>query len=297
MLFQDAERVAGGHEGSPRTVVVGSGAVGLYAASQLAARGHRVVAIEAGTAGLGRFGSESWASIGRPHTGIRLGRGRSLGGTTSLWGGQLVEFQPIDFEGRDWMAGSRWPVSYAEVAPYYPPTYAKLGIAERVQKDEDVWKGIACSQPELGPEFEVFFTRWMGTPNFAQLFARQIQSDERMAVLTGHTAVGFRGSAGRLTAVRVADEKGRSHWLEGDTFVLAAETLRTHDCCCIPRRIRDGTHRGARTKTWADISRIIWGGRSVRCNRLTSDNSSGCSATSHMGDTNSSQKSAWRTRC
>ena len=86
---------------------------------------------------------------------------------------------------------------------------------------------MGCKRPELGAEFEVFFTRWMGTPNFAELFAKQIQSDAKMQVLTGYTAAGFRGDGGRLTAVRVADGKGQSHWIEADMVILAAGTIET----------------------------------------------------------------------
>jgi len=92
-----------------RIVVIGAGAVGIYAAAQLADRGHEVVLLEAGQPSLGNFDGDSYASIGRPHSGIRIGRSRAVGGTTNLWGGQLVEFQPIDFEGRSWLPGSRWP--------------------------------------------------------------------------------------------------------------------------------------------------------------------------------------------
>ena len=87
-----------------------------------------MVVIEAGDSHLGNFAADSYTSVGRAHSGIKLGRSRGLGGTTNLWGGQLVEFQPIDFNGRDWMPGSKWPVPYEEIAPYYRPTYLNLGM-------------------------------------------------------------------------------------------------------------------------------------------------------------------------
>ena len=104
MLLTDISQWKPG--GEPVTVIVGSGAVGLYAGSELAKRGKRVLVIESGGAHLGGFGANSYASVGLPHDGIGVGRSRSLGGTTNLWGGQLVEFQPVDFNGRDWLPGS-----------------------------------------------------------------------------------------------------------------------------------------------------------------------------------------------
>jgi len=84
---------------------------------------------------------------------------------------------------------------------------------------------VSCPRPELGANFEVFLTRWMSTPNFAELFAKQIQSDEKLLVLTGFTAVGFRGDGGRVAAVHMADGRGQSHWIEAETVVLAAGTI------------------------------------------------------------------------
>ena len=208
-----------------RIVVAGAGAVGLYAAAQLAARGKPVVLLEAGQARLGRFEGDSYTSIGRPHSGIKIGRSRSLGGTTNLWGGQLVEFQPIDFGGRDWLPGSKWPVSYEEIAPYYKPTYLNLGIPQQFISDESVWRGLSSAPPDLGPDFEVFFTRWMSTPNFAQLFASQLQSDPNLQLLTDCTVTGFRGDGRRITAVRVTNSKQQSHWIAADTVILAVGTI------------------------------------------------------------------------
>jgi choline dehydrogenase-like flavoprotein len=220
----ELEQLAG-TPGTGRTVVVGAGAVGLYAAVQLAQRGRQVVLLESGQSRLGNFESTSYTSVGRPHSGIRIGRSRTLGGTTNLWGGQLVEFQPIDFEGREWLPGSKWPISYQEVAPYYRPTYINLGVPVEFITDQAVWRGISGPVPQLGPEFEVFFTRWMSTPNFAELFAPQLRSDPNLLLVTGVTATGFRRQGSRITAVRVTSPAGEPQSIETDDVILAAGTI------------------------------------------------------------------------
>jgi choline dehydrogenase-like flavoprotein len=225
MLCSDVNQIPAATSKSKRTIIVGAGAIGLYAASQLAARGYDVVLIEAGDSHLGSFSADSYSSVGRDHDGIRLARSRSLGGTTNLWGGQLVEFQPIDFAGRDWLPASGWPIAYDEIAPFYKPTYQNLGVPPELLNDADVWRGISCDPPNLGPDFEVFFTRWLDVPNFAEMFAKQTQSDEKMCLLTGHTVVGFRGSGNAIEAVRVLDARGQSHWIEAGQVILAAGTI------------------------------------------------------------------------
>src|SRR5262249_7336692 len=160
---------------------IGAGAVGLYAASELVKRGRNVVVIESGGSHLGSFPPESYESIGRPNDGIKVGRSRSVGGTTNLWGGQLVEFQPIDFAGREWLPGSEWPVSYDEIAPFYPQTYENLGIERDAQDDQRIWASISTPHPHLGDELETFLTRWLGVPSFAVRFASQYENEERFA--------------------------------------------------------------------------------------------------------------------
>lgn len=209
----------------PLTVVIGAGAVGLYAASELAKRGRRVVVIESGSVHLDGFAPESFESVGRPHDGIEVARSRALGGTTNLWGGQLVEFQPADFDGRDWLPGSRWPVRYEEIAPFYRATYENFGLTGPVQDDDAVWESVSLSRPRLGDRFEAFLTRWLRVPNFAVLFEKQYAESPLFSVLTEHTAVGFEGAGEGISGVRVVDRSGARSTVRGDVFILAAGTV------------------------------------------------------------------------
>src|SRR5262249_6543301 len=57
--------------------------------------------------------------VGLPHTGVHCGRVRVFGGTTTLWAGQALPLSPIDFEVRDWVPHSGWPVSFSALRSYY----------------------------------------------------------------------------------------------------------------------------------------------------------------------------------
>lgn len=211
-----------------RVVIIGAGAVGIFLAAQLDRLGRESVIIEAGDFALNSFDPESFASVGRPNEGLRIGRSRAVGGTTNLWGGQLVEFQPADFAGRDWIPGSRWPVSYEQVAAHYPQTYERLGILAAQQSDQAVLRSIGATAPSLGDGLEYFLTRWMRVPNFARLFESTLRGSPRVRLLTGFAAVGFDASLldpSRVLAVRVADRSGRRSTIRGDQFVLAAGTV------------------------------------------------------------------------
>ena len=104
-------------------VIVGAGAAGLTLALTLAEKAVRCVVLEAGGEGVDAAAQDLYraASITPDdHGPVHLYRRRALGGTTAIWGGRCIPFDPIDFADRPWIAHARWPITYDEVASYYP---------------------------------------------------------------------------------------------------------------------------------------------------------------------------------
>jgi len=67
-----------------------------------------------------RVGDFYEGSATAPHPDPRQFRRVGFGGTTAVWGGHCVHFDPIDFERRDHVANSGWPIAYEEVTRFYP---------------------------------------------------------------------------------------------------------------------------------------------------------------------------------
>jgi choline dehydrogenase-like flavoprotein len=210
-----------------RVVIVGGGTIGIYLAVLLARAGREVVMIEAGNESLGNFDADTFRSVGFPHHGISIGRSKSLGGTSNLWGGQLVEFQRADFAGRDWLPESKWPVAYEEIAGYYGPTYKNLGVAEQFTDDRAVFRQLKTPVPEFSNGVELFLTRWLKVPSSAGAFREELQNSPRIKALLDHTVTGFDCIGGRITSVRLLNPAGRRQAIVGGTFVLAAGTMET----------------------------------------------------------------------
>ncbi len=75
-----------------------------------------------------------WSVPGEPYTSapgsvFRWWRSRMLGGRTNHWGRHSPRFGPYDFKpfSRDGL-GMDWPISYAEVAPWYDRTEKLIGV-------------------------------------------------------------------------------------------------------------------------------------------------------------------------
>src|SRR5450755_239191 len=101
--------------------IVGAGAAGITLACELDGHGGRVILLEAGG-----FKADSAlvddyrGHASAPHPDPAQYRRAAFGGTTSLWGGRCVAFDPIDFERRAYVARSGWPIAYEDLARYYP---------------------------------------------------------------------------------------------------------------------------------------------------------------------------------
>jgi nucleoside-diphosphate-sugar epimerase/choline dehydrogenase-like flavoprotein len=103
--------------------IVGAGAAGLTLAARMADLGWDVILLEAGSNAFNpasqRFfeGEVVDPSVHWPLDTFRV---RALGGTSLIWGGRAIPYDPIDFERRDWVPVPGWPIRYDEVARYYP---------------------------------------------------------------------------------------------------------------------------------------------------------------------------------
>ncbi|QDU58476.1 choline dehydrogenase [Aeoliella mucimassa] len=206
-------------------VVVGAGAVGIHLSVLLARQGRKVVLLESGNHILSSFASNAYRTEGREHNGIRLGRSVALGGTTNLWGGQLVEFEALDFESRDWVANSGWPVGYEEFSRYFGPTYDALGYEGETQNDEQVWALINRRPPQISDDLLVFLTRWLKQPNLAKHYREDLETNPNLQVVLNTKVVGFAGQQNRVEGVKLADGKGGFDILPGSHFVLGAGTI------------------------------------------------------------------------
>lgn len=176
--------------------VIGSGPAGIACALELARRKIDVVLVEAGgTDHTDAAQATCDAEIvdERRHAPMQDAVRRALGGTSWLWGGRCLPFDPIDFEARAHAPGAAWPIGYADIAPWYRTAceYANCGRPTFTLSELDAQ---SSRQPftdtfRPGPVIATDLERWSGEPNFARRYADALRASPHVRLLLDSTCV------------------------------------------------------------------------------------------------------------
>lgn len=208
--------------------IVGAGAAGIVLAVELAGQGKRVLLLESGGSIVEPEPQllNDCSYSGQPHQGANIGRFRVLGGTTTAWGGQILEMDAEDFGARDWVPGSGWPFPKTELRPYYERALQAEGLSRSLREDDDVWRRLKLTPPNFGDEFTAYFTRWCPEPDFSRLHRSFLESS-KVSVFVHATAVAIllseNGSAVRGIACR--NSAGKERIFSAGKYILSLGTI------------------------------------------------------------------------
>jgi choline dehydrogenase-like flavoprotein len=157
-------------------------------------------------------------------------RHRRLGGTTSVWGGRCIPFNNIDFEKRDYVPFSGWPISLKDLEPHYARAqqYCECGHYKY-----NVREAIPGAPPDLIPGFQdgevvtSALERFSPPTDFGKAFYTQLKHLDNIKVLLNANclAIDLHEDGGRATALEVSSLRKNRFTVKARAFVLAAGGL------------------------------------------------------------------------
>lgn len=233
-MIRNATDIPNGTRLQADVCIAGGGAAGISLALSLSGQGLRVVLLESGREGEHAPSQalyEGEVADERLHSPPDKYRQRRFGGSTAIWGGRCMPFDAIDFERRDWIDHSGWPISLDDLLPFYPEANR---LAEAGEFDYDA----ATALPGIGPLFAGFesdkvrtdgLERFSCPTDFGRRYARRLRVAPDIEVLLGANCTGVRLSADgrRVRALDVSTLEGHRFSVLPRVAVLAAGGLET----------------------------------------------------------------------
>jgi choline dehydrogenase-like flavoprotein len=202
--------------------VVGAGAAGIALATDLAGNGYKVVLLEAGGLSPEYRSQAIYRSeiTGHPHDGTSVGRFRTFGGSTTQWGGQILELAQTSFDRRTHVEGSGWPFSKSELASYYDRALEFVGLKGAIREDELVGKILNESNISVGPEFSFLYSRHCFQLNFARHSSLSEVNNLTIIYHANVVALKMNKARSAISAVKVLGYKGRSEEISAKQFII-----------------------------------------------------------------------------
>ena len=175
-----------------QVAVVGAGPAGIVTALELAGAGIDVVLIESGSERYDPHVQElgEAATWNRDlHAPMSMAIRRQLGGATTIWGGRCVPYDEVDFDRRPWITDADWPVTYADVAPFFQRACdwfecgrAVFDAAETRELPAALVRGLPNGEVRTST-----LERWSLPTNFGQVYRERLRDSRHVSLMTGLT--------------------------------------------------------------------------------------------------------------
>ncbi len=222
---------------TPDLAIIGGGPAGISLALALADAHFTVAMFESGgrdfdpeTQQLYEGSLEGVTYL--PLEGSRL---RYLGGSSNHWGGWCRPLDAIDFEKRDWLAHSGWPITRRELEPYFARAQSLVEAGPFIYDQPQVW-AQAFGAPTLALAPGGVYTSWFQfsktrnsilPTHFGERYADDLKQLPRFSLYThaNITALRLAPNAGQLDHLEVGTLTGHRFNVKPKYTVLAAGAM------------------------------------------------------------------------
>jgi len=226
-MFTDASELPEDHIVEADLCIIGAGAAGISMARELAGGPGRVVVLESGGFDFDPRVQSLYEgeNIGLPTFGVHVNRLRYFGGTTNHWAGHCRPLDPIDFELRDWIPHSGWPLTREALEPWYRRAQPICELGEYRYEDLDYFTGrtgLAALNLEPSRLQSVVYNQSPPT-RFGDAYREELRRARNVEVLLNANLLELETTpeASHVTRARVACIDGPRLSVRAKSFVLA----------------------------------------------------------------------------
>jgi choline dehydrogenase-like flavoprotein len=232
-MITDARELPAGTLLRADLCIVGAGAAGIALALALEESGLDVIVLESGGEAPEPETQQLYAGTvadARLHPPPENYRVRRFGGSTTLWGGRCMPLDALDFEARNHIAHSGWPIAFSDLLRHYPQANALCEAGEFAYTAEGAF--AAPLRPMIGGfSSDVFSThtleRFSCPTDFGQRYRARLAKG-RVRVLQHANLCRLpmlAGAARRVGAAEVRTMGGATFEVAARAYVLATGGL------------------------------------------------------------------------
>lgn len=210
--------------------IIGAGAAGISIALDWSKTGKKVILLEGGgfkyeTQLQNLYKGKSTGQKYYPLHGTRL---HYFGGTTGHWSGFCSPFDSLDFDKRDWVPESGWPITKKDIDPYYIKAQKVLQLGS-YEYDLNYWqKEIENLNPFPLDNSVVWNKMWQfNRARFGELYKNEIVNSNNIHLYTYANVVNILANenVSTINEVVVKNHAGKEHTVKAKQFILASGAI------------------------------------------------------------------------
>lgn len=227
-MFVDTAGLADHGTAQADLCIIGAGAAGIALALQFADTPARVVLIESGGLVAERNGRGIYRVVASPTPGLCVDSSLTwyFGGNTNHWTANCRPLDEADFEPRDWIRYSGWPIRRQQLLPYYERAQAMCGLSDFRWYELDACRPQLTHHP-LDVDPATLTSKVVHTcpvQSFADLHREHLGAAENVRVLLHARALRLQTDpdGDRVHAVEIVGGDGSRSHIEAGAFVLAS---------------------------------------------------------------------------
>ncbi len=228
-VIVDFNQTAPGSDLSADLCIIGAGAAGIAIAREFAGSGTQVIVLESGGFEFEQDTQDLYdgENVGLPYR-LTENRLRFLGGTTNHWGGLCAPLDEIDFRARPWVPDSGWPITGADLQPFYERANPICQVG-RFLYGEDVWKNTKIKPLGFDPAKIEYVFKSLNLPplRFGDAYGGDLRKARNIRLFLHANAVNIELSADgrRVAHVDVRSLQGKAGRVRARYFILACGGL------------------------------------------------------------------------
>jgi choline dehydrogenase-like flavoprotein len=228
--------------------VIGAGAGGISLAVALSRSGQRVLLLDGGDWAESADVADAYQGLAaKPHPSADEYRRQRFGGTTHLWGGRCVPYDPLDFVARTHVPHSGWPIAHDELERYLVEAmhYCDAGEADfSVNALKGRKKPMFADLGGLAPDPREGIERYSLPTDFGRKFREELEGSPLVQVLLRARCTGLDVSqdGDRVLAAEVSDGSRRMK-IRASRIVLCGGGIETTRLLLTARRHAPGWSR------------------------------------------------------